>query len=121
VRYLTGAIDRDGYLEEANRFYPSMRELKRIMKPNESAISIANCATSYFGDPSRLQCVLFPSSRTAMWVNVVEVLRDHTPDYLLVPGRGADRELADVLVEVGLRPVYEDRNFRIYAHAKAGG
>ena len=121
VRFLTGAIDRDGYLEEANRFYPSMRELKRIMKPDESAISVANCATSYFGDPSRLQCIFFPASRTEMWITVADLLREHTPDYFVVSNRGADRELADVLAEVDLRPVYEDANFRIFAHGKSGG
>ncbi|MDA0205259.1 MAG: hypothetical protein O3A53_09870 [Acidobacteria bacterium] len=120
IRYLSGTIDRDGYLEEANRFYPSMRELKRVMKPDESAISIANCAVAYFEDPSRIQCVL-PDRRATAWVSVVEVLREHTPDYLVVSGSSADRHLVDVLPEVDLHPVYEDPFFRIYAHARSGG
>jgi hypothetical protein len=121
VRYLTGALDRDGYLEEANRFYPSMRELQRVMKPDESAVSIGNCAISYFGDPSRIQCVSFSTGRTSAWEDVIDVLRQHTPDYLIAPGSAADEHLKDVLVEVGLRPVYEDRTFRIYSHGKPAG
>lgn len=121
MRYLSGALDRDGYLEEANRFYPSMRELKRVMRPDESAISIGNCAISYFEDPSRIQCVSFLPSRTEVWEDVIDVLREHTPDYLVAPGRGADRHLADVLPAVGLELVYEDPVFRIYAHGAPGG
>ncbi len=121
VRYLSGALDRDGYLEEANRFYPSMRELKRLMKPDESAISIGNCAISYFEDPSRLQCISFSVSRPTVWASLVDVLRRHTPNYLVVSGPAADEQLADVIAEVGFHPVYEDPFFRIYAHAKPGG
>jgi hypothetical protein len=121
VRYLTGALDRDGYLEEANRFYPSMRELKRVMKPDESAMSIANCAISYFGDPGRIQCVLFPAHRTTNWANVADALRERSPNYLLVPGSSADEYLTDVLAEVGLHTVYEDRIFRIYGYREPGG
>lgn len=121
VRYLSGTTDRDGYLEEANRFYPSMRELKRVMQPDESAISIGNCAVSYFGDPRRLHCVAFSTSRSAAWTNLVDVLRKQTPDYLLLPGSTADDELVDILAETGLHPVYDDGNFRIYTHRKSGG
>ena len=122
IRYLSGVTDRDGYLEEANRFYPSMRELKRVMKPGDSAISLANCATAYFEDPSRIQCVLFSNYLAdQMWFSVVDVLREHTPDYLVVSGPSADSRLADVLPAVGLRPVYEDPYFRIYARTRSGG
>ena len=122
IRYLSGVIDRDGYLAEANRFYPSMRELKRVMKPGDSAISLANCATAYFEDPSRIQCVLSSNySADQMWFSVVDVLREHTPDYLVVSGPSADSRLADVLPAVGLRPVYEDPYFRIYARTRSGG
>lgn len=122
MRYLSGVTDRDGYLEEANRFYPSMRELKRLMEPGDSAISLANCAISYFEDPSRIQCVLFSNYLAdEMWASVVDLLREHTPNYLVVSGPSADRRLTDVLPAVGLRPVYEDPHFRIYAHTRPGG
>jgi hypothetical protein len=121
VRYLRGALDRDGYLEEANRFYPSMRELKRLMKPEDSAISIGNCAISYFEDPSRIQCVSFASSRFADWEAVADVLREHTPDYLVARGADADEYLADVFAEVGLQLVYQDPSFHIYAQGKPDG
>lgn len=118
MRYLSGGLDRDGYLEEANRFYPSMRELKRVMKPEESAISISNCAISYFEDPSRIQCISFKPQRTEVWEDVISLLRQHTPDYLVAPGGGADRHLAEVLPAVGLQLVYEDSVFRIYARGQ---
>jgi hypothetical protein len=56
-----------------------------------------------------------------MWVSVVDVLREHTPDYLVVPGSSADEHLVDVLPEVGLHSVYEDQSFRIYARTGFGG
>ena len=98
-----------------------MRELKRLMKPNESAISIANCAISYFEDPSRIQCVSFSPKRPALWADVVDLLRQHTPNYLVVPGSAADRYLTDLLPEVGLELVYEDPVFRIYRQGKPAG
>jgi hypothetical protein len=48
------------------------------------------------------------------------VLREHTPDYLVVPGSGADEHLTDVFPEIGLHQVYEDRIFRIYGHSGPG-
>lgn len=121
VRYLLGSVDRDGYLEEANRFYPSMRELQRVMKQDESAISIGNCATSYFGDPSRIQCISFSPSRRQEWEVVTAVLRDHTPDYVIARGAAVDKYLADVFSEVGFQVVYEDPYYFIYARSTPGG
>jgi hypothetical protein len=121
VRYLLGSVDRDGYLEEANRFYPSMRELQRVMKQDESAISIGNCATSYFGDPSRIQCISFSPSRREEWEVVTAVLRDHTPDYVIARGAAVDKYLADVFSEVGFQAVYEDPYYFIYARSTPGG
>lgn len=118
MRYLAGMVDRDAYLREANRYYPSIRELALLMKPEETAISVGNCAVAYLGDPVRIHCMEITSQRGLQVT--IDVLLEHKPDYLIVSERTAEGRLADTIAQLGLQRVYTDPAYRIYATSDNG-
>ena len=115
IQYLTGNLDRDGYLEASNRFYPSIRELTRIMEPGQVAIGINNCARAYMENPTMMHCLELGRVDESDQADTEDLLRQSPPDYLVVSVRGVERMWSSVIEELRFEQVYSDAVFSIYA------
>jgi hypothetical protein len=114
LRYLAGLTDRDGYLEAANRFYPSIRELNGLMETGELAIAINNCARGYTADPFMVQC-LDPGYITEQERDqITALLRTTSWNYLLVSNTAIEKRLGDLALDLNLEQVYSDAIYGIY-------
>jgi len=115
IRYLIGSLDRDGYLEASNRFYPSIRELTRIMEPGQVAIGIDNCGRAYMENPTMMHCLELGRVDASDQADTEELLRQSPPDYLVVSVQSVERRWSSVIEELRFEQVYSDAVFSIYA------
>jgi len=53
IRYFSGEVDRNGYLDEAVRFMPSIRYLNSVWEPGDAVVSVGNPAVVHSPDSSR--------------------------------------------------------------------
>lgn len=120
LRYLAGSLDRDAYWEASNRFYPSVRELNRIMDRDQVAIGVSNCARAYALSPTMLQCLELGRMTDRERSQTDELLRGDTWHYLLAPHFAMERGLAPIAAELNLRQMYSDDIYGIYANPAGG-
>ena len=114
LRYFASQIDRDQYLLEAARYYPSIHHLHTQVKPDSLVLSLDNAAQGYSPDPARFHFVSCHEGLPRAIPIAHDYLASQDYDFIVLPTYFTKR-LPEILTEeyVAERS-YEDEYFSVY-------